>query len=113
MSFPTMNPFPLDVIAPADGNPVSVLVNKPTLEATKCRSLDVQAPATNTGSIFVGASTMNTTTLVGVLRVIAPGNVATIGFDSPDGNKLDLSLIYVARVAANASDKILPSARYA
>ena len=90
-----INPFPLGAVAPTSGTPLSVLTNFPDLCAKSCKLASFYAPDSNSGKVYVGASTMVRTTFSGVLLVINPGETRALPFNDSAGNTLSLNEFYL------------------
>lgn len=90
-----INPFPLGAIAPTSGTPLNVLTNFSDLVSSHAKALTIYGPASNTGKVYVGRSTMNRSTLAGVLAVVGAGEIRTIPFNYQGGNNLDLTKFYI------------------
>jgi hypothetical protein len=90
-----LNPYPLGAIQPTSGSPLNVLNNFPNLVWTMSKVLTVTGLSTNSGNVYVGRSTMNRSTLAGVLLIVAPGQTLQVPFNMTNSNILDLTKFYV------------------
>lgn len=79
------NPVSLGKLAPTSGTAIRITTNvngaygnTQTAEDLYCNSLEIKAALANTGQVFIGSSTMNKTTLVGVIKVLDPGDDWTL-----------------------------------
>jgi hypothetical protein len=106
-----INPFPLGAIAPTSGTPLNLLTNVPDLALTRCKVITVFAPSGNTGNVYVGRSTLNKTTLAGVLLVLEAGETKALPFDQSAGNVQELSKYFVD--VDTTGDKALVDALFA
>lgn len=106
-----INPFPLGAIAPTAGTPLNVLNNFSTLASTSAKILVVYAPTANTGNVYVGRSTLNKTTLAGVLAVLIPGETKALPFNDYSGNVLALNKFFID--VDTTGDKAMPTALFA
>jgi len=86
-------PQPLGKLAPTSGTPIRATANLSNAYGNTSSSLDlwarniyVTASATNAGNVFVLYSGGNTTTLVGVVAILAPGQTWSIN-SSSGGNE--------------------------
>lgn len=75
MPEPTTNPFSLGKITATSGTPASIMTNRSTYTEYRCNRLEIQALFTNTSSkrVYIGNSTMDISTMAGVLRILDPG----------------------------------------
>jgi len=81
---PTISPFPLGKLTTAPNTPIRLTANYPSLYGNWtidggisrdlwANSMELIADLSNQGNIYIGTQTMNKATLVGVIRVIRPG----------------------------------------
>lgn len=84
----TMKPEPLGKLANTPGTPIRITANLAnSTDGAKaagntnsgddlwCNKIEIKALSGNTGKIYIGKSTMNTTTMAGVVRVLEKGEV--------------------------------------
>lgn len=61
--------------------------------------LSIQASSDNVTALYVGTSTLNRTTLVGVIAILQPGDTWGAG-DEINGNAIDLTKLFIAGATA-------------
>lgn len=116
----TFKPEPLGKLAPTAGAPIRATSNLAnSTDGQKAfgntspgndlwvNKIEFKAPAGNTGNVFIGKSGMNTTTLVGVIRVLEPGESWPVT-EHPRGNVYHLGDWFID--VANTGDSCHGSA---
>lgn len=97
------NPMSLGYLT-VGGSPVSVIENYSTYTDLVANKVECQALKTNAGTVYVGYSGMNTTSGVGVLKALQPGESWVLAHNV-GMNVIPAAELYIH--GSNAGDKAL------